>query len=135
MLPSQPQVFTKNPLTYNAKDSTGKIAFSIQSFPTGQDYDIGKFPQSVKKELDNSIEVATKSVGGTLISFSSVLNSSDNVYMAIYSFKGREQNVWMYHFTKYIIYRRTLYKWTVSSYNYEVLNIFNDYQNNVIVLK
>jgi len=120
---------------YEYIDSEKQIAIVAKTIPSAYKYDIGAYKQSYKKDLDDMIFLTAKKIGGTILEFSSVFNRDKDTYTALYTlsieFEGQEA----YISTKYIIYKRNLYTWTINYVNKNDKKIFYNYQKHCKVLR
>jgi len=134
-LPHEPQPqMTGQVQSYYAVDKSKNIMFSIVSSLSGNDYDIGEYKQSVKKSVDDSVTSALKHSGYEIIEFSSELIRQKNIYEAEYTIKFTESGQSGYISTKYIIYKKNIYKWSVIYYDLKQKHIFNNYKKYIELL-
>ncbi len=120
---------------YYAGFQDKKLVFTTQLTMSGFENDIGEYKQSTKSIMDNIIKSSLKVSNYNLSAFHSTFNRKKNIYEAIYNAIFYEDGIKRNISTKYIIYGKKLYKWSVI-YTYDKhKNIFDDYQNEVKVLK
>ena len=127
------QQFKSNQL-YIYVDQNSKIWFKAQSIPSYVEHK-NYIWNGTKNTLDNVIKDALKADNRTIIDFSSKIYKDEDKYIAkhtsFYFLDGQK----VYSSTKNIYYKDKNYIWTVSYIDETNKQIFDDYENNVKILK
>jgi flagellar basal body-associated protein FliL len=113
---------------YQYGDNAKGLNFISQSSTSPLKLNIGEYNESTKGILDKSLIDALTSSGHTLISYSSTLNKKQNLYILIVKSSYYLEGVKRYVSTKHLLYKKRVYRWTVTHTNVKDKYIFDKYE-------
>lgn len=124
----------KNSQPYIYVDNINQIWYSSQTMPSQMKHE-NYIYSGIKNTLDNIIKDSLKADGRTLMNFSSTLDANNNTYIAVYDSNYFIEDKKVYTSTKHIYHKDSVFKWSVSYVNKEDKSIFDEYQDNVKIIR
>jgi hypothetical protein len=124
----------RNNQPYIYADQNSKVWFKVQSMPSNLEHK-NYIWSGIKNTIDNLLKNTLKADNRTIIDFSSNIYKYEDKYIAKYTSFYFLDGQKVYSSTKNIYYKDKTYQWTVSYINKTNKQIFDDYENNIKILK
>jgi flagellar FliL protein len=117
-----------NGKVYQYGDKVKGLNFISQSHPSPLQFTVGEYEESTKDFLDKTIINSLTSSGHTLISYSSKFDRKQEIYILIVKSSYYLEGIKRYVNTKHFLYKKRVYRWTVTHTDNKDKYIFDKYQ-------